>query len=52
MATGYGKAVGLVPSQDLPQWVEEETDHLLGLPGREHQIGRTVDLGEGNLRAL
>ena len=33
------------PSRNLPQRVEEETDHLLGLPGREHQIGRLGDLG-------
>ena len=32
MATGSGKAPGPVPSQVLPQWVEEETDHLLGAP--------------------
>ena len=30
MATGSGKALGPVPSQVLPQWVEEEIDHLLG----------------------
>ena len=46
MAIGYCKALGLVPSQDLPQRVEEETDHLLGLTGREHQIERPGDLGE------
>ena len=32
MATGSGKALGPVPSQVLPQRVEEETDHLLGAP--------------------
>ena len=47
MATGSGKAPGPVPSQVLPQRVEEETDHLLGLPGGEHQIVRTGDSGEG-----
>ena len=31
MATGSGKATGLVSSQVLPQRVEE-TDHLLGAP--------------------
>ena len=46
-ATGWGKALGLVPSQDLPQQAEEETDHHLGLPGRKHHIGRTGDSGEG-----
>ena len=32
VATGSGKAPGPVSSQVLPQWVEEETDHLLGVP--------------------
>ena len=32
MAIGSGKALGPVPSQVLPQRVEEETDHLLGAP--------------------
>ena len=32
MATGSGKVPGPVPSQFLPQWVKEETDHLLGAP--------------------
>ena len=32
LATGSGKAPGPVPSQVLPQWVEVETDHLLGAP--------------------
>ena len=32
MATESGKAPGPVPSQVLPQRVEEETDHLLGAP--------------------
>ena len=43
LATGSGKAPGPVPSQVLPQWVEVETDHLLGAPRKEHQIGRTGD---------
>ena len=47
VATGSVKAPGPVPSQVLPQQVEEEADHLLGLPGREHQIGRTGNSGEG-----
>ena len=32
MATGSQKAPGPVPSQVLPQRVEEQTDHLLGAP--------------------
>ena len=32
MATGLGKTLGPVPSQVLPQLVEEKTDHLLGAP--------------------
>ena len=32
MATESGKVLGPVPSQFLPQRVEEETDHLLGAP--------------------
>ena len=32
MATGSGKALGPVPSQVLPQRVEEEIDYLLGAP--------------------
>ena len=47
MATGSDKTLGPVSSQVLPQQVEEEADHLLGLPGREHQIGRTGNSGEG-----
>ena len=47
MATGSGKTPGPVLSQVLPQWVEEEIDHLLGAPRKEHQIGRTGDSGEG-----
>ena len=35
--------------RNLFQWVEEEIDHLLGLPGREHQIGRPGDLGKGGI---
>ena len=35
MATGSGKAPEPVPSQVLPQRVEEETDHLLGAPRKE-----------------
>ena len=32
MVTGSSKVPGPVPSQFLPQWVEEQTDHLLGTP--------------------
>ena len=32
MAAGLGKALGPVPSQVLPQLVEDKTDHLLGAP--------------------
>ena len=35
MATESGKVLGPVPSQFLPQRVEEETDHLLGAPRKE-----------------
>ena len=45
MATGSGKTPGPVPSQVLPQWVEEETDHLLELPGREEQLTKPADSG-------
>ena len=47
VATGSVKAPGPVPSQVLPQQVEEEADHLLGLPGREHQTGKPGDSGKG-----
>ena len=49
MATGYSKALGLLPSQDLPQRVEEETDHLLGLPGRQHQTGELGTWEKGGI---
>ena len=44
MATGSGKALGPVPSQILPQPVEEETDHLLAL--RKGASDRTRGLGK------
>ena len=50
VATGSVKAPGPVPIQVLLQQVEEKTDHLLGLPGRERQIGRPGDSGEGRHR--
>ena len=50
VATGSVKAPGPVPIQVLLQQVEEKTDHLLGLPGRERQKGRPGDSGEGRHR--
>ena len=47
MATESGMILGPVPSQFLPQRVEEETDHLLGLPGRGQQLRKPGDSGEG-----
>ena len=41
-ATGSGKALGPVPSQALPQWVEEEADLLIGAPRK----GADISLGE------
>ena len=41
MATGSGKTPGPVPSQVLPQWVEEETDHLLGAPRKGATVKET-----------
>ena len=45
MATGSGKTPGPVPSQVLPQWVEEETDHLLGAPRKGATVKKTWGLG-------
>ena len=48
MATGSGKALGPVPSQVLPQWAEEERlITSLELPGREQQLRKPGDSGEG-----
>ena len=44
MATGSGKAPEPVPSQVLPQRVEEETDHLLGAPREGATIKETWGL--------
>ena len=44
MATGSGKAPGPVPSQVLPQWVEVETDHLLGAPRKGATVKETWGL--------
>ena len=46
MATGSGKALGSVASQVLPQWVEEETDHLLGAPRNGVSDRETWGLGK------
>ena len=43
MATGSGKAMGLVSSQVLPQRVEE-TDHLLGAPRKGATVKKTWGL--------
>ena len=45
MATESGKAPGPVPSQVLPQRVEEETDHLLGAPREGATVKETWGLG-------
>ena len=45
MAIGSGKAPEPVPSQVLPQWVEEETDHLLGAPRKGATVKETWGLG-------
>ena len=45
MATGSGKTPGPVPSQVLPQWVEEETDHLLGAPKKGATVKETWGFG-------
>ena len=45
MAIGSGKAPGPVPSQVLPQRVEEETDHLLGAPRKGATVKETWALG-------
>ena len=44
MATESGKAPGPVPSQVLPQQLEEETDHLLGAPREGATIKETWGL--------
>ena len=44
MATGSRKAPGPVPSQVLPQRVEEETDHLLGAPRKGATVKETWGL--------
>ena len=36
---------GQSPGRNLPQRIEEETDHFLRFPGREHQKRRPGDLG-------
>ena len=36
---------GQSPGKNLPQRIEEETDHFLRFPGREHQKRRPGDLG-------
>ena len=46
MATGSGKALGTGPSEVLLQWVEEETDHLLGAPGKGTSDRETWGLGK------
>ena len=46
MATGSGKALGPVPIEVLPQWVEEETDHLLGAPRKGASGRQTWGLGK------
>ena len=43
MATG--KVLGPVPSQVLPQQVEEETDHLLGAPKKGATVKETWGFG-------
>ena len=45
MATESGKVLGPVPSQLLPQRVEEETDHLLGAPRKGATVKETWGLG-------
>ena len=45
MATESGKAPGPVPSQVLPQRVEEETDHLLGAPRKGAKVKEIWRLG-------
>ena len=47
MATGSGKALGPVPSQEvLPQRGEEETGHFLGAPRKGASDGETWGLGK------
>ena len=43
MATGSGKALGPVPSQVLPQWVEEDAD-LIGAPRKGAAVKETWEL--------
>ena len=45
MATGSGKTPGPVLSQVLPQWVEEEIDHLLGAPRKGATVKETWGIG-------
>ena len=48
MATESGKGPGPVPSQEiLIQWVEEETDHLLGDPRKGASDRETWGLRRG-----
>ena len=42
-ATGSGKALGPVPSQVLPQWVEEDAD-LIGAPRKGAAVKETWEL--------
>ena len=44
--TGSGKALGPVPSEVLPQWIEEETDHPLGAPRKGASDRETWGLGK------
>ena len=44
---GKVRLLGGSPGRNLPQRVEEETDHLLGLPGRGQQLRKPGDSGEG-----
>ena len=50
MATGSGKGLGPVPSQEvLIQCVEEETDHLLGAPRKGASDRETWGLRRGGI---
>ena len=44
LATGSGKAPGPVPSQVLPQRVEEEADLLIGAPRKGAAVKETCGL--------
>ena len=46
VAAVSGKAWGQSPSQVLPQWVEEEADHLLGAPRKGASDRETWALGK------